>query len=224
VRASFSIDYSQKDSPVTRLSDNQDFTDEILSRLVYADYVDRSALERIKDWASRFGIEKFEAVIQPGNRTQARGRSMGRESLPIALHGFGANQFLSVIGKCILASKGAPILIEEPEIHLHPELQALATDFLIETMKDGHQLFITTHSEHLIGRLQRRIAEVEVNADDIAILWVKRDSDEAGTVVEEVTMDENGILHEGLLTYLGFVQEEIKATQHARDKRKAKGG
>jgi len=224
VRASFSIDYSQRDTPVARLSDSQDFTDEILSRLVYEDYVDRSALEHIRDWASRFGIANFEGVTQPRNRTQARGRSMGKDSFPIALHGFGANQFLSVIWKCVFSSKGAPILIEEPEIHLHPELQALAADFLIETMKEGHQLFITTHSEHLIGRFQRRIAEGEVSADDIAILWVKRDSDAVGTVVEEVTIDEEGILHEGLLTYLGFMQEEIKATEHARDKKKAKGG
>ncbi len=122
-----------------------------------------------------------------------------------------------IIGKCIFAPKNSPILIEEPEIHLHPEMQALATDFLIEQMKEGHQLFITTHSEHMIGRIQRRTAEKTISNEDVGIFWVKHDS-EKGTIVEEVKMDSAGILHEELKTYMGFLEEDISATRAARQR------
>ena len=120
-----------------------------------------------------------------------------------------------MIGKCIFAEENAPILIEEPEIHLHPEYQAQGADFLIETMKEGHQLFIATHSEHLIGRIQRRIAEGILSNDDVRILWVTYDL-EKGTQVEEVEIDDSGIIHDGLQAYLDFLEEEMRATERAR--------
>lgn len=219
-------DYPLQDSIRHSLTGDTVSSEEILNIQAYKDYRDPVATKRMSEWADAFGIEEFETTIQPGGKVVGRGRiptEDGGEPLPVSFYGFGSNQFMQVVAKCVFAPEGAPILIEEPEIHLHPEMQALATDFLIETMQEGHQLFITTHSEHMIGRIQRRIAEGRISVDDVAILWVKHESKEEGTIVEEVKIGEEGILRKGLLTYLEFLQEEIKATLHAREEKKAGG-
>ena len=60
-----------------------------------------------------------------------------------------------------LATKKEIISIEQPEVHVHPRLQADIGDLLLETVKEkGHQFLIETHSEHLVLRLQKLIREV----------------------------------------------------------------
>jgi hypothetical protein len=211
-------DYPLNDNLLRTLTGDTVSPEEILNIQAYEDHRDQEATVIMKDWAEKFGIIQFETKIQPGRRIEGRGWIQSRkeeELLPVCFYGYGSNQFLIIIGKCIFAPEGAPILIEEPEIHLHPEMQALATDFLIEQMKEGHQLFITTHSEHMIGRIQRRIAEKVISPEDVGVYWVKYDSD-SGTSVEEVKIDNKGVLHEELKTYMNFLQKEIAATRAAR--------
>lgn len=227
IRGFLESDYPLQDAILKSLTGDTVSSEEILNIQAYKDHRDPDATKKMSEWADKFGIEEFEVMIQPKRKVVGRGRIRtedGWEPLSVCFYGFGSNQFMTVVAKCVFAPEGAPILIEEPEIHLHPEMQALATDFLIETMQEGHQLFITTHSEHMIGRIQRRIAEGRISVDDVAILWVKHESEEEGTIVEEVKIGEEGILHKGLLTYLEFLQEEIKATLHAREEKKKAGG
>jgi predicted ATPase len=54
---------------------------------------------------------------------------------------------------------GSLILLEQPELHLHPALQQGLADFLLACAKSGRQLIVETHSDHIIARLRRRIAE-----------------------------------------------------------------
>ena len=51
------------------------------------------------------------------------------------------------------------ILLEQPELHLHPKLQMDLADFLIACCKSGRQIIVETHSEHMVSRIRRRIAE-----------------------------------------------------------------
>lgn len=80
--------------------------------------------------------------------------------------GFGVSQVLPVLVQLYYAPPNSIIVIEQPELHLHPRAQALLADVLVDALacrEDGEerniQLFIETHSEHLLVRLQRRIAE-----------------------------------------------------------------
>ena len=90
-------------------------------------------------------------------------------------------------------------------------------------MKDDHQLFITTHSEHLIGRIQRRLADRSISPEDVGIFWVQYNREE-GTIVEEASMNEDGIFYEGLRTFMEFLEEEIAETQIARQQNLGKEG
>ena len=224
VRGFFSLEYGQTDHPPENIDDEFGFAHKLVNKMIFPDYVDGSKIKELSKWASSFGIEDLETILQPGPKIEARGSIMkGEAKLPVGLYGFGSTQALAMIGKCIFAPDFCPILVEEPEIHLHPELQALTADFLIRTMKDGHQVFVSTHSEHFIGRLQRRVADGTIKSDDVLILWVQLDDEFKGTMVEHVEMDEQGLFHEGLQTYLRFAEEEMTETQIARLERENEG-
>ena len=80
--------------------------------------------------------------------------------------GFGISQVLPVLVQCFYAPRGSIILMEQPEIHLHPSAQSALADVMIDVIRAREenadrniQLIIETHSEHFLRRLQRRIAE-----------------------------------------------------------------
>lgn len=88
--------------------------------------------------------------------------------------GFGVSQVLPVLVLCFYAPEGSTIILEQPEIHLHPRIQAGLADVFLDAIKRrGVQIVLESHSEHLLRRLQRRIAEETVSPDDIAIYFVE---------------------------------------------------
>ncbi len=73
--------------------------------------------------------------------------------------GCGVGQILPVIVQCLAAEPGSTVLLEQPEIHLHQSLQAGMCDFFLAQMRRGIRIVVETHSEIMIQRLRRRIAE-----------------------------------------------------------------
>ena len=64
------------------------------------------------------------------------------------------------------------LLIQQPEIHLHPRAQAGLGTFFKDLTKNNTQIFIETHSEHLLLRLQSHVASGELKPKDISIYYV----------------------------------------------------
>jgi predicted ATPase len=71
--------------------------------------------------------------------------------------------------------------MEQPEIHLHPQVQAELADVFISAIQAREngkprdvQLIIESHSEHFLNRLQRRVAENKVGHADVAIYFCRR--------------------------------------------------
>ena len=86
------------------------------------------------------------------------------------------------------------LAIDEPEIHLHPAMQAELADLLIESTNPagrGNQIIAETHSETLIMRIQRRIKEQLITPEDVLLLYV--DQVEGGNAsIRELRIDESG--------------------------------
>lgn len=73
--------------------------------------------------------------------------------------GVGVSQVLPLLTVCLLAPVDGVVLIEQPELHLHPKVQSMLGDFFIGIAARGTQCILETHSDRLINRVRRRIAE-----------------------------------------------------------------
>ena len=112
--------------------------------------------------------------------------------------GFGINQMLPLILQGVTSSNGI-ICVEQPEIHLHPRLQAHIADLLIDTinapidsrLEIGNQWIVETHSEMIVRRLQRRIREGTISNKDVSVLYVDPQDDGSSTI-QRLDMDEHG--------------------------------
>ncbi len=103
-------------------------------------------------------------------------RAPGAAKVLITDVGFGISQVLPVLVLCYYVPEGATLILEQPEIHLHPSVQAGLADVLIDAVKTrGIQVILESHSEHLLRRLQRRIAEAELAASDTALYFCQLD-------------------------------------------------
>lgn len=105
--------------------------------------------------------------------------------------GIGISQVLPVLVMAY-ASRNKLMAMEQPEIHLHPALQAELADVFVEsTLGERKNTFILeTHSEHLILRLLRRVREGLLSPNDLSVLYVQ--PTESGSTVLEVRVDDDG--------------------------------
>ena len=94
--------------------------------------------------------------------------------------GFGISQVLPVLVQCFYAPPGSIVIMEQPEIHLHPSAQSVLADVMIDVIKSREnysdrkiQLIIETHSEHFLRRLQRRIAEDLLPQEKVSAYFAK---------------------------------------------------
>ncbi|TNE59197.1 MAG: DUF3696 domain-containing protein [Alphaproteobacteria bacterium] len=102
--------------------------------------------------------------------------------------GYGASQVIPVILACSTFSP-SPLVVEQPEIHLHPRAQGIVGDLLCETSKH-RQVIVETHSAHLINRARILAAEGRLNPNDVTILYVDRN--ESGSNVTPIFINKVG--------------------------------
>jgi len=105
--------------------------------------------------------------------------------------GFGISQILPFIVQS-LASKQQIISIEQPEVHIHPRLQADLGDLLAYAIKSprNNQFIIETHSEHLVLRLQKLVRQKKLKPEQVSIVYVCRGPD--GAKANRLRLDEDG--------------------------------
>ena len=126
--------------------------------------------------------------------------------------GFGTSQVLPIIIEGFFITENSVLLIEQPEIHLHPKAQATLGDLFIEIAAENKILVIETHSEHLIRRIQRRIAENKISHKDVIFYYVTIGKD--GSQLQRLEIDEEGYIEN---IPEGFFDEDYKeASEHLR--------
>lgn len=105
--------------------------------------------------------------------------------------GIGISQVLPVLVMAY-GSRGKLLAMEQPEIHLHPALQAELGDVFIEAAlgERKNTFILETHSEHLILRLMRRIREGQISPDDVGVVFVEPLA--RGSRFIELRIDEEG--------------------------------
>ena len=113
-------------------------------------------------------------------------------TLNVANMGEGISQLLPIVVSALSLRRQETLLIEQPELHLHPAAQANLGDLFAESLasKPGGQFLIETHSKHLLLRLRRHVASGVLDHDDVIVLYIdKADSKSRITVMR---LDELG--------------------------------
>lgn len=105
--------------------------------------------------------------------------------------GSGVSYLISILVMCLGSNPNATLIIENPEIHLHPAAQSRVTEFLYFIAESGRQLFIETHSDHIFNGIRAGIATKSMNKTSVAIDFVKFD-EKQGTIVIPIDIGNDG--------------------------------
>jgi predicted ATPase len=101
--------------------------------------------------------------------------------------GFGIGQAFPVLVEGLRTPEGAMFLVQEPEIHLHPDAQLHMADFLVSLARNGRRVVVETHSEHLLLRIRRRMlakatSRSRIAPSEVSIVYVAKDTEGASSV------------------------------------------
>ena len=129
-------------------------------------------------WLKKLGlIDSFEVKEIGRNSNLYRvevKKSPKGPSVLITDVGFGVSQILPVLVLLYYVPEGSVVLLEQPEIHLHPSVQSGLADVILSVAKHRKvQVVVESHSEHLLRRFQLRVAENNNNVlpDDLALYF-----------------------------------------------------
>lgn len=87
--------------------------------------------------------------------------------------GFGVSQFLPILVADLQLSSGSTLVVSQPEIHLHPSVQAnLADYFYDQTLKNEKRYILETHSEYLINRFRLLISKGKLKEEDVSVYYI----------------------------------------------------
>jgi predicted ATPase len=130
--------------------------------------------------------------------------------------GFGISQILPIITQGLLMNTGETLILEQPEIHLHPKIQSSLFDFLYSLIFQGKNVIVETHSDHLITRLRRRIAEDENSNLNklINLLFIEQVKGEL--VFNPIKLDDFGVYNIFPEDFIESPEIELKALLNAQ--------
>ena len=133
--------------------------------------------------------------------------------------GFGVSQILPVLTQCYCVPEGSTLILEQPEAHLHPKAQSELADVLIDVVKNRNiQIILESHSEHLLLRLMRRIAEEEISADQTAFHFCK--IEDGNSQAEQLKVDEYGNISNWPKDFFGDEMGDLAEKTKAEMKRR----
>jgi predicted ATPase len=181
--------------------------------------------DAVVEWLTYLGVASEVATIDAGvygNRLQVATDEFGR------LHdltnvGVGVSQVLPIVVMALLAPPGSFLIFEQPELHLHPKVQARLADFFLALALEGKQILLETHSEYLVDRFRLRIALSQTARvrDLVNILFSEKVG--SNTKLEPVEISEFGAVVNWPKDFFEQSQRDVgRIVKAASSKRRAK--
>jgi predicted ATPase len=146
----------------------------------------------LNDWVKRFGFgDKVHLEKLYSNAYSLRFKNNNSTNYTsISNAGFGASQILPLIVQAVVSPPGSITIAEQPEIHLNPKVQCELADLFIAMANKHQTVIVETHSEHLLLRLRRLVAENKIRSEDVAIYFVE--NDRGNSQIKSIALQENG--------------------------------
>lgn len=183
--------------------------------------------QQVSEWLVKMElVDKFE-VAEIGNdgRFYEPQVTMGGAINSLLDVGFGVSQVLPVITTLFYAPEGSIVMLEQPELHLHPRAQSHLADLLLHVAEERNlQLIVESHSEHVLRRFQRRIAEEShdfANPDNIKMYFCDKGNN--GSTIQEVTVDQYGQISNYPKNFFGDITGDLEAMTMAALQRSMNG-
>ena len=154
-------------------------------------------------------------------RTRVKSHSQSTEVMLTDI-GVGVSQVLPALVLLYHVPKRSIVLLEQPETHLHPSVQSGLADLILAVAKTRSlQVIVESHSEHLLRRFQRRVAEEKIDSAEIKMYFTSMSTD--GTArLQDIELNKWGEIMNWPENFFGNELEEISATQIAGLERKAR--
>lgn len=117
--------------------------------------------------------------------------------------GTGVNFIAETLIVCLSSKIGSTVIVENPEIHLHPSAQAAMLDFLVAIANAGIQVIVESHSDHFFNGIRRSLKMKRLNCEDVSVYNFTKES--GLTKSEEVKLSQEG----GILNYIPGMFEQF---------------
>lgn len=203
-------------------SDGRAAIDALLASALLKSDGHNEVVDGVSKWLARMKVAQKLEVRQQG-RSSRYELVIHRDGVACNLRdvGIGVSQVLPVLVLAYFAPSGSTIILEEPEIHLHPLAQSVLAELFIEVSRQRKvQFIVETHSEHLFRRLQTLVAGRKVANDAVAMYFVERKGKSAH--LRELQLDEYGRVADWPKDFFGDALGETREQARLMFERKQK--
>lgn len=168
----------------------------------------------VDTWLKYIGVAQSVAVRDSDVAGVAWRVKIGQEQLPQPLSsvGVGVSQVLPILVAGLLAPPNALLLIEQPELHLHPRAQARLADFFLGLTRSGKRCIVETHSEALVSQFRFLLVRQQPAEECPVSIYFTQLDDRGNTLVSPVAISKDGIIEnwpEGFMDETHLVEERI---------------
>ena len=148
--------------------------------------------------------DPFELQIRKGDRKR---KGALRNLIDV---GYGVSQVLPLITELLRTDGVGQFLLQQPEVHLHPQAQAALGTLFCQVAAAGRQLIVETHSDHLIDRIRMdvRDGKTDLKPEDVRVLYFERDG--LDVKIHEIWYDQMGNLVNTPSGYRSFFMQEVE--------------
>lgn len=148
----------------------------------------------LNKWVKKFEFgDKLIFKRLTNSLRQIRFKNNGEKTYTnIANAGFGASQIIPLIVQALVSDVESLTIAEQPEIHLNPKLQGVLAELFVFMAEKDKRIIVETHSEHLLLRLRRLVAEGKIPKEKIAVYFVNKENGKS--TIKPIQMNDNGMI------------------------------
>ena len=169
--------------------------------------MDEATLSGIRKLGTELGLfGDLEIHRGPAGEYEVWADASG-ESRNLVDVGFGIQSALPLLHAIVSATKGATLLLQQPEAHLHPRTQAALVRAIVSR---GNRLLVETHSDHVPDWFRIVAMSREVNPQDVGIAYFHRNDDGASTTLHDIRLDDQANLDEPPRGFREFFVDETE--------------
>jgi len=184
----------------------------------------RELEEILGHWLTAMDVVDDFSILQSEEDAKVyaiRVKAKGSEAhVPAGRAGAGARCALLVLVRAFSRTMKVPVHLDHPESYLQPSAQSALGDVLLAAVRArGTQLLVETHSDRLLRRIQRRIAEGQANRDHVVVYLIE--GRDPGCEIHELMIDEYGDIANWPQEFFGDLEDDLAAIALAAARHRA---